>query len=316
MIRRLGLIVSAAATVSMLWASAASAATEFGSTCQANASQPSLSLLQVQQAATNGLPITAPTGGVITRWSLDNQIPTDPGQFPQALQVYRQAGPGNAFTLISQTTETPLAAGLNSFPTRLPVQAGDRLGIHGATETMYCLTSGSSEEDNDVVGYIEGEIQPGATQTFGQDSPFRIPVRAAIEPDADNDGFGDETQDQCPQNAAIQTPCPLVALTAKRQVKDGSVVIVVSSDTPAPVTVNGVVKLGKGKKAKINGGSKNLTPGVLGKFRLKFTDKVKTKLEELSPKQKLTLKVTVTGTNVAGQATTKKLKVKLKGQAS
>jgi hypothetical protein len=33
-------------------------------------------------------------------------------------------------------------------------------------------------------------------------------VNADVEPDADRDGFGDETQDQCPTNASTQGSCP------------------------------------------------------------------------------------------------------------
>jgi hypothetical protein len=148
----------------------------------------------------------------------------------------------------------------------------------------------------------------------GEEAGLQVPITVAVEPDADNDGFGDETQDQCPQSAAFQTPCPPVTLSTSKQVRKGSVVIVVTTDTPAPVTVKGVVKLGGGKKAKLNGGTKSLTPGTLGKFTLRFTKKVKNKLAELSPKQRLTLKATVTGTSVSGAVTTKTLKVKLKGQ--
>jgi hypothetical protein len=36
------------------------------------------------------------------------------------------------------------------------------------------------------------------------------PIRATIEADADHDGFGDETQDQCPTDATTQGPCPVV----------------------------------------------------------------------------------------------------------
>jgi hypothetical protein len=32
-------------------------------------------------------------------------------------------------------------------------------------------------------------------------------VQATIEPDADGDGYGDETQDQCPTQASTQGPC-------------------------------------------------------------------------------------------------------------
>lgn len=42
---------------------------------------------------------------------------------------------------------------------------------------------------------------------------------------------------------------------------------------------------------------------------------MKAKLAELSRKRSLTLKVTVSGTSLAGQVTTKVLKVKLKGLA-
>ena len=33
-------------------------------------------------------------------------------------------------------------------------------------------------------------------------------MNADIEADADKDGFGDETQDQCPTDATTQGPCP------------------------------------------------------------------------------------------------------------
>ena len=310
MIRRLGFLAAAAAALSLCWAGGATAATEFGSTCQADSDQANLTLLQFGQAPENTLPLTAPAGGVITRWSIDNLTGIAPGASPQALQVYRRVG-ALSFTLVAQTGETPLAAGLNTIPTRLPVQAGDRLGIHGATTTMYCDT----ESESDVIAYFEGSVQPGETKAFQLDKPFRIPIRAAIEADADNDGYGDETQDGCPQSAAFQVACPPVGLSTSAQVRKGSVTVVVSTSTPARVSVGGVVKLSKGKNATLSGGTQNLTPGVPGNFNLKFTKKVKKRLKELSPKKRLTLKVTVSGTNLAGAVTTTTLKVKLEGQA-
>lgn len=49
-------------------------------------------------------------------------------------------------------------------------------------------------------------------------------------------------------------------------------------------------------------------------FAIRLTKAVKAKLAELSRRQSLTLKATVAGTSLAGQVTSKKLKVKLKGQ--
>ncbi|HYG96771.1 MAG TPA: hypothetical protein VD741_06640 [Solirubrobacterales bacterium] len=253
--------------------------------------------------------------GVITRWSIHDATGADPGELPQALQVYRK-GPGpNAFTLVNQTAQTPLVPGFNSVPARLPVQAGDRLGIYSSVAAMYC-----EGEDGDLIGYNEeGPLKVGDTRTFDEDAPYRIPVRATIEPDADNDGFGDETQDGCPQSAAVQAACPPVpvalAFATGKQIRKGSVTIAVTPSTAAPVSVLGVVKLGKGKKATLNGGTQNLTPGVPGKFTLKFTKKVKKKLKELPPKRSLQLNVTVSGASTSGVVTTKTLKLKLRGQA-
>jgi hypothetical protein len=297
--------------ISLLGATNASAATEFGSTCPAGSSQPEIALLQLTQAPENALPLTAPLSGVITRWSIEDATGAAPGELTQALQVYRTAPGPNTFTLVNQTAQTPLVPGLNSIPARLPVQAGDRLGIYGAAATMYCEGG-----PGDLIGYNEGgPVQVGETRPFDEDAPYRIPVRATIEPDADNDGFGDESQDACPQSAAVQMACPPVALSASRQVRKGSVTISVTSSTAAPVSVLGVVKLGKGKKATLNGGTQSLAPGVVGKFTLKFTKKVKRKLKELPPKRSLRLNVTVSGTSLAGAVTTSALKLKLRGQA-
>ncbi len=65
----------------------------------------------------------------------------------------------------------------------------------------------------------------------------------------------------------------------------------------------------------MNGGTQNLLPGTLNKYRLFFPKGLKNKLKELTSQQKVTLKVNVTGTSVSGAVTTKTLKLKLKGQA-
>ena len=77
-------------------------------------------------------------------------------------------------------------------------------------------------------------------------APIRVPAFAAIEPDADNDGFGDETQDKCPQSAALHTsPCPVVVLDSFVLPNQNKAVVVVSTSTAIPVTVSGTAKLPK-----------------------------------------------------------------------
>jgi hypothetical protein len=62
---------------------------------------------------------------------------------------------------------------------------------------------------NDRMYQFGGDVPVGATQTATGPFPnYRVNVAATIEPDADEDGFGDETQDQCPTDASTQGPCP------------------------------------------------------------------------------------------------------------
>jgi Ca2+-binding RTX toxin-like protein len=74
-----------------------------------------------------------------------------------------------------------------------------------------CLLGGPGRPAGDEVRYFPSATEPpkGSTQTTTDLlSGFRILIAANVEPDSDRDGFGDETQDQCPTNATIQGPCP------------------------------------------------------------------------------------------------------------
>jgi len=302
--------LAAALSISLLGATGASAATEFGDNCFGNEPLGAPITLFEISASNNPLPTAAPVAGVITKMKV-NLVPAAPA-FPVSLKALRQIGPETV--LVVGEANGTVVGGQTTIAAQIPVNAGDRVGFYSPSEfgAVICEEEGGTG----VLGAYEGGGSPGATVNFVSIpvSGARVPVSAVIEPDADNDGFGDETQDACPQSAAFQVACPPVALSTSKQVRKGSVTILVTSSTAAPVTVKGVVKLGKGKKAKLNGGTKNLTPGVLGKFTLKFSKALKAKLKELSVKQSLTLKATVTGTSVSGAVTTKTLKIKLKGQ--
>ena len=307
--------IGAILAISLLGGTAASAATEAGSRCQGNVAEDDLTLYGTANAPGDPLPATIPVNGVVSRWNF-NIISVPPGLVSQRLKILRSTGAPDQLQVIGESSEEPLVGNLNTFSTRIPVHAGDFIGtngtVEGDNEAVYCKTGNPAERLGAIIGNPPlNSIATSETEV----AEVQVPITVAIEPDADNDGFGDETQDACPQSATFQVACPVVTLSATKQVRKGSVLIVVTTDVPAPVTVNAVVKLGKGKKAKLNGGTKSLVPGSLGKFNLRFTKQLKAKLQELSPKQKLTLKVTVVGTNVAGAVTTKRLKLKLKGQA-
>jgi hypothetical protein len=230
---------------------------------------------------------------------------------PLTLQAIRVLSPGQLQVLSENSVN--IIGGSNSFDTRIAVQTGDRIALRGGG-ALGALVCESGAEEAHLGAFLP--TGPGSTTAFEESNDnLRVPLTATIEPDADNDGFGDETQDACPQSAAFQTPCPPVTLSTSTQVKKNSVTVIVTSSTAAPVTVKGVAKLGKGKKAKMNGGTQNLIPGTLNKYRLFFPKGLKNKLKELDPSKKVKLKVNVTGTSVTGAVTKKTLKLKLKGQA-
>ncbi|HZO05550.1 MAG TPA: hypothetical protein VFB52_04125, partial [Solirubrobacterales bacterium] len=264
-----------------------------------------------------GLPAAAPVGGVITRWTVNSAlaIPPEAGYvYGQKLLVLRPLAP-TAFQLVGESSFGTILGAVNTFPTRIPVQAGDRLGLGGTFATLYCETGNPA----DVMAYDEGTGSPGPVPGGVLTLPdtaagYQVPAAATIEPDVDGDGYGDESQDGCPQSAAYQTPCPVVVLDAYSQVGGQAVTVKVATSLASSVTVSGTVKLGKGASAKLSAKAKVVNPGKLGKFTLQFPAALKEKLKEMEPGQKLSLKITAKATNLAGAASTDKLSVKLKGQ--
>jgi hypothetical protein len=313
----IGLPVAASLVISILGAASASAATEFGDTCAGNAIAPGDYTLTTLSAPGGPLPLTAPSAGVITQVKVRLE-PGLPFAIPTTVKALHSAG-GNSFTVVGQAT-VQASGGLSTAAAKIPVQAGDRLALHGQPFTFegspvpslsfYCEST-----DGSVLGAALGEPGPGVTAEFAPATEGRVPLAALLEPDVDNDGFGDETQDQCPQSAASQGDCPVVTVDAASAIKrKGSIVVLLTASSTAPVQVKGTVNLGKGKKAKLGSKVQTVAPGKVSRFTLKFPKKLKKRLEELTRKQSLQLRVTASATDLIGRVTTDKLKVRLKGQ--
>jgi hypothetical protein len=166
------------------------------------------------QVSTGGAPsYTVPSGGgVITAWTHEGESGGGGSGNQLKLKIYRPTMTANQFTVVGQSQAEPLAAGTNSFTTRIPVQAGDLLGYtRTSTSDIRCLFSTASSSD--IVQDAPGmDTATGGTTLFNPTSvgsqSLRINMAAVLEPDADSDGFGDETQDQCPTDASTQSPCP------------------------------------------------------------------------------------------------------------
>jgi hypothetical protein len=94
-----------------------------------------------------------------------------------------------------------------SFPVRLPIAAGQGIALFSADATD-CMFNTANPGDQ-VLLNSSPEPGPGATVSATNGFMQRLlNLEATIEPDADGDGFGDETQDGCPTDPAIHTgPC-------------------------------------------------------------------------------------------------------------
>lgn len=304
-----GVAVFGALALAAATAPAATASTEVGDDCVAFSIAPGYTFVQLTSSAANPLPLTAPAAGVVTKWK--TTLPTTTEVFPQVLKVFRGAGT-NQFQVVGESAPGPATGGVNVFGTRISVQAGDRFGLsEGGKGTLYCKT----ENPADTMGIAKASPPVGSVQAFEPVPGYQADVVAIVEPDADNDGYGDETQDRCPQSASTQGECPTVSIDiGSAAKKKGSVVVSLTTSAEAPVTVRGVVKLGKGKKAKLNGGKKTAKPGKITRFTLKFPAKLKAALADLPRSRSLSLKITASARDLIGRVTKDQLKVKLKGQ--
>jgi LEA14-like dessication related protein len=296
-------------TLSLGTASISQAATEVGNSCIGDRAEPPASTLVQLSSTSNPGSVTVPVSGVITKWGIN--VVAYPGGISEKLKVLRPAGK-NTFTTIGESSVQPIAGGQNSFETRIPVQAGDRLGAFSLLETIFCEEASSL---TDVMGTAASDPPVGSTTLFTEQAKGQVAIHATVEPDADGDGYGDETQDKCPQSAAFHTECPIVAIGVGPVVKNkNSAILTLTTDNEAPIKVTGTVKLGKGKTAKLSGGKQVVKPGKISSFTLKFTSKLRAALADLTPSQSLPLKITASAKDVVGRITKAQLKVKLKGQ--
>jgi hypothetical protein len=311
-------LAMAVAATALFAANSASAATVFGSGCTANQITDGAIWISTGHAPSNPLPVTSPISGVITEWTVNTNIVIESegklaGEFPRVLQqrLLVARAEGELFKVVGESSGGPLnLTGSNTYRARVPVQAGDYLGIAGSPFAAWCDT----KDPADTYAAATGGTPVGSSLRVERATGLQVPITARVEPDADGDGYGDETQDQCPQSAAYQTPCPVVTVSSLSLAHPKAVTVYVSSSLAAPIAVTGTVTLGKGKTATLNAPGQTVAPGTFGRFNLALTKPVRKTLGELSTKKALTLTLSASATNVTGSPSTATSTVKLRGQ--
>jgi hypothetical protein len=205
-LRRVRPILSIVAALCVVLPASASGAVTVGQTGNTGSPCAGSGYTQLQEAVAAPPTYVMPTGGVITSWS----HAAGSGAFEMRLKVYRRTGVTDQFLAVGQSgAEEPASNELQTFSARVAVNAGDLLGLSivSGTGTSACLfgTAAGGDRTRQAVG--DPPVGSTVSGPWNDGSSLRVNISALLEPDADADGFGDESQDQCPTDASTQGDC-------------------------------------------------------------------------------------------------------------
>lgn len=162
----------------------------------------------------------APSAGVVTKVRLRAKVVEHPTQVTFLLADLTPEPSGSATASIAAigptvtlqptedaeeaTGETPIG----EFDVRMPVRKGQQLAVQG---TEFEATYNAS---GDKFSYVfMSPLQASQIPQPSLEATGELLVQGVIEPDADGDGFGDETQDRCPAQRTTQGACDTTAPT-------------------------------------------------------------------------------------------------------
>jgi hypothetical protein len=159
-----------------------------------------------------GLRVSSPSDGVVVRWRIRSEGDADVADEPVRLKVVRDVGGGGYMGVSTSASRTISEAGPTArtftFPTRQPITMGDLVALDLDSDHQNLIIRALSQ-----TGVTSARWQPSlldgqerAPEIFGPPGDEHL-FNADVEPDADGDGFGDETQDQCSTDASTQGPC-------------------------------------------------------------------------------------------------------------
>lgn len=178
--------------------------------CQAGQYSP---CLYVNMRSTNpAVIVAAPFDGVIVKWRSRAGCCTDPQTQTKTMtlvtvkQGVQDGNFGYVFaTPVLQGTAFDLAPGnqilgypATEFPARLPIKTGERIGIRADHPFAMGV-------DDTITGVVSSSIANGTVyggEPYGQTWGVPMMMSADVEPDADGDGYGDESQDCAPADPA------------------------------------------------------------------------------------------------------------------
>lgn len=261
----------------------------------------------------------ADSAGVVTTYSVKS---ASNGELATLTLLVLASVGGTNYTVlqkdIARTQTLPNAINTQT-GIHLPIAAGQMIGLFVPVQAIgngWCLTGTGSVQDT-YRGFI-GEPPLNSSSMWSADhTNVRANLAATVEPDADKDTFGDETQDNCLGTTGTFNGCPNTVTINSVKQKGRKPKITVTVTVPGA----GGLKAGSANDASLASASGGTTLKAVSQtitstspqqvtLTLKLTKSAKKKLAETG---KLKANVKVVYMPVGGPAGSQTGKVKLKG---
>jgi hypothetical protein len=301
-----------------LGASPAHAATQLGQLQPPNEAPCTGSTTITVEVEPGTTPYRVPADGVITSW----QTRTGAHGGTAALKVMRLENEAPEEYLVAavdgphpvaKETE-PLFSGV-----RIPVQANDYIGL--SANGIDCLFNATSAYK--ILTFKPDPPAGTEASPIGFSKNLASEILVTVEPDADRDQYGDETQDGCPSDPAVHaTPCPrpndnrtpklrLSGKAVQNALKQRAVVVFAKADENVTLKASGSVSM-PGAGFSLQPRSIEVNRNVEARIRLPISRSGVKKLKKALKKgQKPRATVRVVATDEFGNASKASLGVKL-----
>lgn len=249
---------------------------------------------------------TATADGIITYWGYG--VAAD--IWPRRLVVLQRNADPAKWDVVS--VSEPLFNSPSAFAAteaRIKISAGQVIGGWASGPYVPTCTVASSSMLQLSIASL-----PAAGNTFNAAATANVTtsIFANVEPDADGDGFGDETQDRCNHNGSISDNCPTLVFTGTQKNTKTAFRLIMTSSIAAPVSAVGTARLSKRKTIKFSSKEYVSEPGALTTLRLNYPRSLRNALKKLSKKKSIKVKVVVTATGIVNNVE-KVYNLKLRG---
>jgi hypothetical protein len=282
-------------------------------------------------------------GGVITSWTLWTKSDVQATANYTLELLTPTAGGDYTVSARDPQEHTSSAGGTaigSTFPTRIGASGGELLGVWAGDNGSLAIPLMTSSDD--AIGVGTGQPTDPALQStvhFTPQTKVRLLLSAVLEPDADRDVYGDETQDACPADATAHVaPCPVAppilnplqpptttttpdktsprlasGAHSARLSRSGAVAFRLTSSESATGTATGTISLPKGAKVvRFKRAGVRLTANRAVTVRLKLAKKDAARVRRaLRRHARLKARITLAAHDAAGNTATKRLTLKL-----